>query len=198
MIKPHYSIQEVVAPAEEPCSIADLKSHLRVNIDDDDDVIEAYGKAARIACENRLGRKLITQTLALRFDKFPCSPRGIIELPYGPVVSVSSVQYLDTAGVQQTLSPTLYSFDIYSVNARLYPAYSAIWPTPQAQPNSLTITYVTGYGAAADVPENIKSALKLLTGTFYENRESTIVGTIVAKVPEAVEMLLDAERASWL
>jgi hypothetical protein len=56
------------------------------------------------------------------------------------------------------------------------------------------VKFDCGYGGQSAVPATLKEAMKLLIGTWYENRESVVVGTIVAKLPDAVESLLWSNR----
>ena len=49
---------------------------------------------------------------------------------------------------------------------------------------------------AADFPASFKSAMLLLIGHSYANREAVVVGTITAEVPMAVESLLWSSR-NW-
>ena len=50
--------------------------------------------------------------------------------------------------------------------------------------------------AAVDFPASFKSAMLLLIGHSYANREAVVVGTITAEVPMAVESLLWSSR-NW-
>ncbi|MEK9811058.1 MAG: hypothetical protein VW362_11465, partial [Candidatus Nanopelagicales bacterium] len=45
----------------------------------------------------------------------------------------------------------------------------------------VTVRAVVGYGQAAQVPDGIKSAIYLLLGDLYEQRQETITGTSVGK-----------------
>ena len=49
---------------------------------------------------------------------------------------------------------------------------------------------------AADFPASFKSAMLLLIGHSYANREAVVVGTITAEVPMAVESLRWSSR-NW-
>ena len=59
------------APAAEPISTADAKLHLRVDITDDNDLIDALVKVAREHVEIITRRALITQTWDYYLDDFP-------------------------------------------------------------------------------------------------------------------------------
>jgi len=186
-----YGLALATAPTVEPISTSEAKAHLRVDISEDDTYIDTLIKAARTYCENYLFRRLINSTWDLYLDSFP----GEILLPYPPAVSISSITYVDGNGDSQTLASTEYVVDIRREPGRLYPAYSKSWPSVRNQNNAVTVRYVAGYGAAAsNVPAAIVHAMKLLVGTWYEQRESILVGTIVSQVPDAVQNLLWSHR----
>lgn len=188
-----YGLTQTVAPAIEPFSVADLKIFLRVSHDDEDALLTDLIVQAREDVERFTGQQLITATWVMRLDGFP-SDGSPIKLPKSPVQS-ATIEYIDLDGVTQTLAPAVYDVDIYRVNARIVLAYNQSWPSVRSDINSVIITYVSGYGAAAeDVPQTFKGAMRLLIGHWYENREATIVGQPAREIPLAVERLLWGER----
>lgn len=177
-------------PAEEPITLEEAKTHLRVWCDADDDYITALITAARIYAERFQRRSYITQTLELRMDGFPCY---LIDLPRPPAISATSIKYIDSNGDTQTLDAAKYTTDFNSYVARVVPAYNETWPTTRFVIDSVTIEYVAGYGDAADVPETIKQAMLLLIGVWYENREA-VTDTAMTEIPFTVSALLNMER----
>ncbi|HVW36055.1 MAG TPA: head-tail connector protein [Pirellulales bacterium] len=115
-----------------------------------------------------------------------------ITLPLPPVQAVNSITYLDSAGDLQTLAPSQYVVDVTGEPARLTPQYGFVWPITRWQVGSVTVQFTAGYGTAADVPETVKAAIKLLVAHWYEHREAVSDKTM-ASVPLAVESLLLAE-----
>jgi len=149
-------------------SLAQLKLHLKVDISDEDGLITAMAMAAQERAEQKTHRALLAQTWELTLDAFP----NAFELTRVPVISITSVQYIDTTGTLQVLSSSQYVLDNandFSV-AYVVPAYGAIWPDTRQQVNAVKVRYVSGYDAAASVPESIKSWIKLQVGAMYENR----------------------------
>jgi uncharacterized phiE125 gp8 family phage protein len=65
------AIRQITAPVDEPLDLAEVKRHLRVEIDDDDDYIQALIAAAREYCEEYTHRAFLTQTWQLLLDHFP-------------------------------------------------------------------------------------------------------------------------------
>ena len=180
------------APTIEPITVAELKQQCRIDNDDADDLLLSYIVAARGVVESRLRRQLITATWRLNLDRFPS---WCIDIPLPPLLSITSVQYLDSDGTTQTLASSEYTVDIRSEPGRLTPAYGKSWPTTRDQVNAVTILYTAGYGdTRASVPQGIRQAIRLLAAHYYEMREPIVTGTIVAKVPETVDALIQQYR----
>ena len=199
------ALKLITAPAAEPISTADARTHCRVDDTTDNSYLDALVAAAREHCEMFTGRALISQTWDLYLDRFPCGDyfgdvgryrdAAAIRLPKPPAVSITSVVYYDTSGTLQTMDASLYSLDTASEPARLTPVYGSVWPATQDIPNAVKIRFVCGYGAAGSaVPASIIHAMKLLVGHWYENREQVATGTIATNLPMAVEALLWGNR----
>lgn len=167
-----WSIERTDGPSLPSVSVADLKTHLRIdstNIDEDD-LIEFYAQAADEALEGELSVALLTQSLTLHLDAFPCFE---IPLPRPPLSSVSSVQYIDVNGVTQILSPSLYVVDTGRKPGRIHLAFGQTFPSTQAVPNAVTVLYTAGRATQQEVPAMIRQAAMLVVGDLYENRERT-------------------------
>lgn len=196
-----WSVNVSVEPTVEPVSLAEMKLHLRVDDDitGDDAMISALITAARQKVEIETRRALVTQTQIMRLDGFPRSdcPDLAIVLPNPPVQSVTSITYVDTAGDTQTLDSADYLVDTTTTPARITPVYNGSWPLARAQMNAVAVTFIAGYAPgsgsptdyAANVPQALKAAIKLLVGHWYENREA--IGPATLKVlPMAVDSLI--------
>lgn len=177
-------------PSAEPILIADAKNHLRVDHDDEDLLINILIQSARETVEQRTNRSLITQTRTMKMDYFPlCWGRTYraqwpaIELPYGPVSSVTSVKYYDESDVEQTYSSSNYWVDISSGIPKIVVKNS--WPSTYDKPNAVEVVYVAGYGVSgSSVPSPIRNAMLLLIAHLYEHREQ--VGEIMHELPFGV------------
>lgn len=193
-----YSVEVSTAPPAEPLTLTETKLHLKVDISDDDDLIDGLIQAAREWVENYCRRSLVQQTLKVRLDDWNCEE---IRLPGSPVQSVTSVEYLaDSSDTLQTLAASQYQVDTYSVPPRIVPAASVVWPVlAVGKINRVVVTYVAGYTAgsasptdyAENVPGPVKSAMKLLIGHWYDNRSAVAAGNVPpSEVPLAVKALL--------
>lgn len=178
-------------PATDPVTVAEAKSHMRVDTSDDDTLIEGLVTGATLYAQMYTGRAFVTQTLELRVDEFPATE---IRLPKSPTQSVTSIQYVDTDGATQTWTSSEYVVDVNSKPARVRPGVDEDWPNARTQMDAVTVTYVAGYGAASDVPEGIKLAIKHLVAHWYENREGSTVDMKVHLVPLAIDALLTQYR----
>jgi uncharacterized phiE125 gp8 family phage protein len=189
-----------VEPDEEPISLDEAKAQIRQDLDVDDDLIVGWIRDAREFCESSTERSLVTQTWQLTLDY--CWPEvrrsgrcvNRIVIPRPPLASVTSVQYVDSAGATQTLAADQYQ--VYrrdTGESAIEPAYGVTWPTVREQPAAITVTFVAGT-AAASVPELAKSLMKLYIAHRDQNREAVNVGNIVTEMPLGVDVLIDRLR----
>lgn len=189
------SVVVVTPPAAEPLDRATVQRHLRVFDAAEDTYLDDLIATARAHAEAHTRRALITRTLDLVLDAFPGGD-GVIDLPLGKVSSVVSVSYVDAAGVTQTVAPADYVIDLGDLPAHVLPAYGKTWPSPRAQASAVRVRFLAGYGAApADVPPDIRRALLLLCGHWYEHREVVLASNLIpTPLPFAVSALLGPHR----
>jgi uncharacterized phiE125 gp8 family phage protein len=185
------------APTVEPLSLEEVKLHLRVDHTEEDTLIYRLLKMARETAEKDYDLALITQSLQYRLDDWPEDEP--FYLPKPPLQSITSIGYYDTAGVAQTILASNYELDIYSQPGRVRPIPDYSWPDVQDKLNAITIEYKAGFGATAStVPEELRQALLLLIGNYYEHRESVIVGTISNEIESVTaRYILQSFRTGW-
>lgn len=179
------SLQLITDATFEPVALAVAKAHLRVDGTDDDDYIDALISSARESAEHVLGRALCTQTWERTLDAFPS---GAIKLGHAPVVSITSITYVDGAGATQTLSGGAYVLDTGAEPGVVRPAYGTDWPAALDTANAVRVRYVCGYAADA-CPKSIQSWMLLHIGNLYRNREVVVIGQAVAAMPSAPGLL---------
>lgn len=184
------------APASEPVTTAEAKTHLRVDSSDDDTYIDTLVKSARMWIERTNGLALVNTTYDGSINAFPHTDGAII-IPKYPLSSVTSITYYD----DDLSTSTVFSSSSYQVDTRTRPPRIVIkngssWPTDSLRLSSgVVVRFVAGFGAtAASVPEDIKHAVKLLVGSMYAHRGPEVTGTIVAKIGFAVDSLLAPHR----
>ena len=183
----------VTPPASEPVTLIEAKSHLRVDFDADDTLITTLISTARQFVENCTGRALVSRVVRVDADNWDSE----ILLPLNPVVSISSIKYMDSDGVEQTLASTEYQLATQKLPARVKPAYGASWPAIRSGLyDSVKVEFTAGYGDAGAVPNDLKHAVLFMIAHLYEQREPVVVaGNIDVKtVPFAVDALMDIYR----
>jgi uncharacterized phiE125 gp8 family phage protein len=96
----------------------------------------------------------------------------VIELPYPPLVSVSAVTYVDSAGNTQTVDASNYTVLTETTPGRVFLAVNGSWPGDLREQWPIRVQYVAGYGAAAaSVPEDYRRLIIALVGIAYQNRD---------------------------
>lgn len=179
-------------PGAEPVTTADAKAFARVDVSDDDALIDGLIKSAREFVEGYIHRALITQTLEYRRRGF----ESYIPLPMPPLQSVGSVKYTDPDGVQQTLDTSIYTIDVNAVPGAIRLAHGQSWPSLRNEANNVLITYTCGYGAAGDdVPAPIVTAIKQIVALSYNEREGASPVSL-DPVPYTLRALLD-QYINW-
>jgi len=181
----------VVTPPEcEPISLAELKEHLRVLHDTEDEYLGTLIAAARIHLEDTSGTAIASRTLDGFLSGFP---RGSIVLPHPPLQSVVSIKYRDTDGVIQTLAPERCHVETVQRPGRIH-LLSGNWPSTQVHPHAVEVRFVAGFDA---IPDDFKHAMKLLCGHWYFNRD--LAGDGRANAPFAVETLMQKYKThGWM
>lgn len=185
---------QLTPPATAAVDLATVKQHLRVDTAAEDDLIASYVEAATRhldGFDGILGRCLVSQTWQEQFRYF-----GSVRIPLrlAPVLSISSVNYVDSDGETQTVASDVYRRQKRAGEFYVELVDGATWPSQiAARDDAVTITYVAGYGAASAVPPAIVQAILLITGDFYENRETVVTGTVAAAIP----MSATVERLLW-
>lgn len=108
-------------------------------------LITSHLSAARGVAEIDSGANMpyhwvgLATTFELVLDDFPCDA---IRLTRAPLISVTSITYLDTAGATQTVAAADYIVD--KPNNRIRLAYNESWPSSRGAPDSVTVRYVAG------------------------------------------------------
>ncbi|MFQ5625593.1 MAG: head-tail connector protein [Methyloligellaceae bacterium] len=184
------------APAAEPLTVAEAKSHMRIDTADEDTLLGFYIEAARREVEKISGRDLITQTWQLKLNGFP-GAAGEILLQRAPFSSLTSITYTDEDGNPQTMSSSNYEVDSSNHFARVKPIDGEIWPTTATNTyNVVVIEFVTGFGSVgSDVPETYRHAMRLLLSHWNENREATVRGATIKETPIGLHAILSDRMA---
>ena len=175
-----------------PVTLAEAKLHLRVDVTDDDSLIQAFIDAATLEAEHLMGRAIMAQKWRYTSDRFDEE----IVLMRPPVTAIDSVKYVEpVAGVLTTIDPLDYVLVTLSdYGSSVIPAYAAEWPSVREQADAVQIVFSTGYADAASVPAPIKTWIMLQVAAMYENRASEVIATGSPVKLGFVDSLLDRYR----
>lgn len=176
-------------------TVASLKVNERMtHTQHDNDLLPDCIKQAYAMLDGQYGwlnRSILTQTWTLYLDSF-CD---IVELPKGPVQSVTSIKYYDADGVLQTLAATQYELQKGKFVPTVTKAYGVTWPTLDTRKRAVEIKYVAGFGDPDTIPFPIKAKLQkaiiFLASHYYRNPSATYAEPRVVVVNRRVEMALD-------
>ena len=153
-----------------PVTLAEVKSHLRLNANDPthDANLLLLTEAAAERLEQDLDRQLINADyLQTQFLWHEEGQTVEVRLRSRAVLSVSSVKYVDSDGTDQTLDTADYVFD--SARGSLFPVSGGQWPGVQHEnPNAISIAFTAGYGSDAGcMPRLFKAAILLGVGKWF-------------------------------
>lgn len=170
----------ITPPAIEPVTLQEIKNHLAIQHQDEDDELTLLALSAREMAERYTGRAFIAQRFSsetpLEMEHAPA--RSQITLPHkivpgrvalrltkSPLIRVEQIQIFGSESVAHDILE-----EKWHINTKRDPAVVMIdyW----AQTNSrLKITYEVGYGARReDVPHGLRYALIALIAFLYKHR----------------------------
>ncbi len=190
------NLELIETPTAQVVTTDELKSHLRIDTNDENDLLATYISAATIMAENYCNRHFLNHRYKLYFyNDLPSK----FSLYYPDVtIDISSTTANERDGLfyrfKGTSDTTGYvSTGDFYVNRFSNPCYVGIIDFTY-EPDQLTLVdpanymfrFHTGMGtAASDVPDAIKQAIKLIAGDMYFFREDR-----KRQFPMASEILL--------
>ncbi len=199
------SITLVTPAQEEPVTLAEAKSYLRLDGTDSDSLVTHEIAAARQICERITGLRLITQTIEARFDDWPSGQSSTwwsgvkdgvrddlrpslpaMPLPVGPIQSLLGIDLIDDDDVTTTVTPTP-AYVTSGLMPLLVLKTGQSWPTPLRARNGIAVRLVVGFGAAASVPFAIREGILQLVAHRFDNPTS-------AEIPKGVKTLWSSYR----
>lgn len=181
-------LQIVTPPAGYPVTLDEAKAQCRVINSDSDARLTAFIAAATAHVEKILDLSLMTRTYRLTLDAFS----DAIELPRGPVQSVTSVAYTDENGDTQTLATSNYTVDLTSSRQWIVRNADATYPSLLDAVNVVTIDYVAGYDTLPAEYDDVKAAI-LLTVQHW-NDVGELQDATKAAIPPWFDALIQPYR----
>ena len=151
-----------------------LKQHLRVGTGfsadtEQDELLEAYLRAAISAVEGRTGCVLLEKTFNWGLTGWRHYDRQV--LPVRPVQNVTELKMIAQGGTETVFAPEVYHLEQDSQYPALISVGNALPTVPTH--GSVEVTFTAGFGPEwSDVPSDLGRAVLLLAADFYENRAS--------------------------
>lgn len=180
----------ITAPQVTPVTLEEVKAHLKVSGNAEDALLAIYIQAATYAAEAYTNIKFIDTEIEEVFQNF-------FECTYlrFPSKQIVSIKYDADDDTEKTVSTSVYVLNTYTEPQVIMRAKNESWPTDLADKHlRIRVRYTAGFGPApTDVPSDIRSAILLIIGHLYENREDT-----VSALPKASTRLLEPWRVYHL
>lgn len=169
----------LAGPALEPLSLDEMRVYLRLETSEEDGLVLSLIKAARHAVEQGARRALIAQKWRIRLARFPREAQ--VRLPLSPILSLDAVRRFDALGNPVLLDLTLFRLD----GADL--CLSQAHLPADGFCAGVEIDLTAGFGTqAADVPEALRQAMRMLVAHYYEHRADALHEDRVTHFPAAI------------
>jgi uncharacterized phiE125 gp8 family phage protein len=160
--------------AEDPVTLAEAKLFLKVENTTDDVLIQGLLDASVSEGENYTNNAFVTRTITGSFASLAISDFEVwpfIQVRRAPLLAVNSVKVLLNDVLTDVSSD---NYQLKQINA----GFSRILFTDSLicddTPYPLQVEFTAGYGLAATVPEQIKTAIKQHVNFLYENRGDVV------------------------
>jgi uncharacterized phiE125 gp8 family phage protein len=184
------SFIQTAGPPAEPLSLDEAKAFLRIEHNDDDQVIAALIAGARIHVETQAQLAMMTQSWRVVLDRWP--KHGRVAVRPAPLKALTAARVYDFAGNAQPLDTQAFVPDIGASMLAFVP-----WavPAPTRIAAGIELDVTVGFGdATTDVPEPLRQAVRLLVAHWYENRGLAAAGTQRPAPPASVPALIAPYR----
>lgn len=174
------SLNRTTEPPAEPVEVSEVQASERIDADlvEDAEVLQGYIVAARMFVEGYTNRALVEQSWTMKLADWPCcGGRRRIDLPKPPLIGVTAITYVDTAGATQTLAADQYKVHADAWGAYIVEAYGVTWPSVRTQDDAIAVEFQAGYAHTgtgdeinyrANVPAILKTAVKRHVRGQYE------------------------------
>ncbi len=182
----------VTGPQVDPVTIAEVKRHCRIDGANDDAVLQLLIRAATARAEAATGRQFVRATWDAGDDGF----EEVLVLPRPPLIDVTSITYIDTAGAAQVLASSAYQVSApagpFAGYGYIRPAYGQSWPAARTDTiNAVTVRFRAGYGTTGEaVPADLRMAVLLMISAWYDESRGDLIAAGLQVSPLGARALL--------
>ncbi len=165
-------LSEETVVAREALPLMELREHLRLGTGFAEDgmqdgLLESYLRAAMAAIEARIGKALLARRFLWALEDW--RDAAAQALPVAPVRAIEAVELVDAAGGVVTVDPARYRLAEDAHRPRLA-ARGLLLPAVPVD-GQVRVRFEAGFGPDwSDVPVDLRQAVILLAGEFYERR----------------------------
>lgn len=192
---------DVTVPAEKTgldiLTVAELKARLHMSNSLNDSVVEDAIKEAADklhGIDGELRRTIFPTTYKRWLTKFPdlkdsrgcvtAIGRGIIPLPFPPLIRVVEIAIEDGSSPTTVVDPDLYVVRTGTIVGEIELKTDSDWPDYDSGPRALSITYEAGYET---YPPALKRYVAMLAQHYFLNESATINEPRVLKLNRQIE-----------
>lgn len=189
-----YPYDGVAANVVWPVTVDELKAHAQITHDLDDQLLADLVADATEEIETRGQVALIQQERRLVLNRLPSEES--IYIPRQPLVSVTEIGYLDSAGVEQVLATSYYSPRTRGRRPSVYFENTA-GITPAEGDSVCWIDVICGYGqTSASVAAQWRRLILAVAAHGYERREMVSGGGLDAAMEAVIDRKIIAAGGS--
>lgn len=176
---------KIISEGPDLISVEEVKTYLRVDGIEEDQVVSNLIDAAIDFCENKTKRALKSRT----YDYFIDSLKQEVVLPKPPLSLFTSITLKSKSGQE-----TILESDKYYVDTNGEPCKVFIYEIPSYDPvpsSSVVMRFNAGY-TSVTLPKTIYQAILLLVSHWYENRNP--VGSTDKQLEFTIDALLNQHK----
>ena len=180
----------------EPVSVAEAKLYCKVQDMADDALFPVLITSARRMLEKYTMTSFAEKTLHATWVETPKD--NVIELPYGPIISVDKIYRIDEEGTEEEL---VLNSDYYVMGDQdAIIKITSYWSSGMVHINSIRVEYKAGYGntATEKLPGDLKLAILKQVSTDYELRENIVQGVTTVLSNESKILAAPYRKKLWI
>lgn len=180
----------------EPVSVTEAKLYCKVQDSADDTLWPILITSARRMLEKYTSCSFAEKTIHCTWVQTPKD--NVIELPYGPIISIDKIYRIDHEGNEEEL---VLNSDYYVMGDQdAIIKITTYWSSGMVYVNSIRVEYKAGYGNAATetLPGDLKLAILKQVATDYELRENITTGGLTVLSNESKVLAAPYRKKLWI